>query len=304
MNVLVTGGAGFIGAHVVNALTARGHRPVVVDRLDSGRSRYLPDAREVPVIPLDVRNVDDVLAAVPPCDVVIHLAAQISVPVGETHPRLMAEDNVTGTVAALEIARALGAREFRFASTAAVYGDPGELLPVTERSRLNPLSFYGISKQSAELFCGHYCGMHGIVPVILRLANVYGPGQSAVGEGGVVSRFAERLLGSQPLVRHGDGEQTRDFVYVGDVAQAFCHRLGQTEALTVNIGTGLRTSVNQLGSEMARAAERPLHWTLEPPRLGDIRDSVFDPTTAQQWGFVATTALSAGLALTLSAWSA
>lgn len=303
MNVLVTGGAGFIGGHVASALTACGHHPVVVDRLDSGRSRYLPDSQEVPVFTLDVRNVDAVVAAIPPCDVVIHLAAQISVPIGENHPRLMAEDNVTGTVAALEIARAVGAREFRLASTAAIYGDPEGILPVTEGSRLAPLSFYGISKQSAELFCRHFCLRQDMVPVILRLANVYGPGQSATGEGGVVSQFADRLLRDQPLTRHGDGEQTRDFIYVGDVAQAFCHRLGESHALTVNIGTGMRTSVNQLGQEMARAAGRPLRWNVEPPRPGDIRDSVFDPATARQWGFVAGTSLSTGIAETLRAWA-
>jgi UDP-glucose 4-epimerase len=301
VRVLVTGGAGFIGAHVTEALLLAGHEPVVVDRLDRGRSPYLPDA--VALVPEDVRRVDAVVRAVAAADAVIHLAARVSVPEGEQDPLALVEDNVAGTMAALVLAERLGAREFRFASTAAVYGDPRGRLPLAERRALRPESFYGLSKQAGEDLVRRFGATRNITPVVLRLANVYGPGQTAAGEGGVVAQFCDRLARGLPLVRHGDGEQTRDFVYVGDVARAFVHRLGRGPAGTYNVGTGTATSVNRLGSLLAACAERPLAWEDAPPRPGDVRASVFDVRRSRRWGFAAAVALEEGLARTWEAWT-
>lgn len=300
MRVLVTGGAGFIGSHVVRHLLDEGHEPWVVDRLDSGRSAYLPD---VPLLIADVREWERVVRFCRSANIVLHLAAEASVPAGESNPLSMAEDNVAGTVAALMAAQQLGAQEFRLASTAAVYGDPKGHLPIRETHALRPLSFYGLSKQSAETFVARFSRTRGFTAVILRLANVYGPGQTAHGEGGVVANFCERIVHRLPLVRHGDGEQTRDFIYVGDVARAFVHRLGRSPSNSMNVGTGQRTSVNRLGEILATLAGVPLAWDQSPPRVGDIRDSVFDPAKAKRWGFTFETALMDGLRQTLEAWA-
>jgi UDP-glucose 4-epimerase len=301
VRVLVTGGAGFIGAHVTNALVRAGHAPVVVDRLDRGPSPYLPP--DVPLIVEDVRHVDAVVKAVGPVDAVVHLAARISVPEGEENPLPLVEDNVAGTMAALVVAERLGAREFRFASTAAVYGDPRGRLPLAERRRLRPESFYGLSKQAAEDLVRHFAQTRGMAAVILRLANVYGPGQTASGEGGVVAQFCDRLGRNLPLRRHGDGEQTRDFLYVADAARAFVHRLGEGTQGTYNVGTGTATSVNHLGALLAACAGRPLAWEDAPPRPGDVRASVFDVRLSRRWGYTAAVTLEEGLARTWEAWT-
>jgi UDP-glucose 4-epimerase len=299
VRVLVTGGAGFIGAHVVRALLAGGHEPVVLDRLDFGVSPLLP---HVPVVHGDVADPKTVLPKLPPVHAVIHLAAQISVPKAEAEPLGTVRDNVDGTVGAFSLALSLGAAEFRWASSAAVYGDPDGDLPLRETSPVRPQGIYGLTKWTGERLVDHLGRHHGLRVVTLRLANVYGPGQRTAGEGGVVARFVEALAAGDPLVREGDGEQTRDFIYVADVARAFVHRLGATPSLVLNIGTGEATSVNRLGELLAQVAERPLRWQAAPPRPADIRASVFDPDPARQWGFAATTPLTEGLRQTWMHW--
>jgi UDP-glucose 4-epimerase len=304
LRVVVTGGAGFLGAHVVRALIHEGHEPVVVDRLDHGRSAWLPAA--VPLIADDVRHWESAAQAVGTAEVVIHLAAQASVPAGERDPVRHVEDNVTGTAAALRLADAVEARGFRFASTAAVYGDPGAALPLREDAPLRPLSVYGIAKRAGEDLVAHWARTRGRAAVVLRPANIYGPGQSAGGEGGVVARFCERLARGAPLGRYGDGEQTRDFIYVGDAARAFVHRLDSLDPglLVLNLGTGRATTVNRLGACLGDIAGRPVTWEDLPPRAGDIRDSVFDVGALTTWGFVPATSLTAGLSATWEAWTA
>ena len=301
MRVLITGGAGFIGAHVVHALLDAGHHPVILDRLDFGVHPFLAGL-PVSLIEGDVTDPDAVVDGLERCDAVIHLAAQISVPFGESHPRQMMEDNVAGTAGALELAEAVGAREFRWASSAAVYGDPGGRLPVTEESPLAPESVYGLSKWAAEELVDHVGASRRITTVTLRLANVYGPGQRTAGEGGVVARFMDRLAEGAPFVREGDGRQTRDFIYVSDVARAFLHRLGSSPRVRLNIGTGEATSVNRLGELVARQENRTPMWEEAPPRPADIRDSVFDPGPAAFWGFRAEIPLAEGLRRTWERW--
>jgi UDP-glucose 4-epimerase len=301
MRVLVTGGAGFIGAHVVHALLDGGHHPVILDRLDFGVHPFLAGL-PLAIIEGDVTDPDAVVDALGRFDAVIHLAAQISVPFGESHPRQLMADNVAGTAGALELAEAVGAREFRWASSAAVYGDPQGRLPVTEESTVAPESFYGLSKWAGERAVEHFGSARGLCTVTLRLANVYGPGQRTAGEGGVVARFMDRLAEGAPFVREGDGQQTRDFIYVGDVARSFVHRLGASPSVLLNIGTGEATSINRLGELVAQQDNRSPRWEDAPPRPADIRDSVFDPEPAAFWGFRAETVLARGLQLTWEHW--
>jgi UDP-glucose 4-epimerase len=294
MRVVVTGGAGFLGAHVVRALLAGGHEPWVVDRLDHGVSPLFPD--RTPLIAEDVRTYRRWFSRIGSAGAVLHLAAQASVPEGEREPVSHLEDNVAGTAAALGLAAELGAGEFRLASSAAVYGNPGSPAPLTEDTPLQPVSVYGISKWTSELVVRHFVDTTPLHAVVLRPANIYGPGQSGGGEGGVVARFTEALATGRPLTRYGDGEQTRDFVYVEDTARAFVHRLGEATGFVVyQVGTGEATAVNRLGALLAQAAHRPLTWDNQPERPGDIRHSVFSTARAEAWGFRATVSLPDGL---------
>jgi UDP-glucose 4-epimerase len=298
LKIVVTGGAGFIGSWVVRKAAAMGHEVVVVDRLARGRAAPLPPG--TPLIAMDIRHPDRIAPAVGSADAVLHLAADASVPHGEAAPLLMAEDNLAGTAGALDLAERVGAREFRFASSAAVYGDPGPTLPISESAPTNPLSFYGWSKYAGEQWCRRFAATRGMGLVILRPGNVYGPGQDDSGEGGVVARFCERLRADEPLVREGTGEQVRDFIYVDDVASAFLHRLGEwpAEAAVFNLGTGEGVSINRLGAALAAIADKPLRWTGAPARAGDIFASVFDPARAGQWGFSPRVTLEEGLRAT------
>jgi UDP-glucose 4-epimerase len=246
----------------------------------------------------DVRHPEPLASAIGRADAVLHLAADASVPHGEKHPLALAEDNIAGTAGALELCERLGAHEFRFASSAAVYGDPGPHLPLDEAAPLAPLSFYGWSKWVAEQWCRRFAASRSLRLVVLRPGNVYGPGQDASGEGGVVARFCERLRQGAPLVREGTGEQVRDFIYVTDVARAFLHRLddeGPADPAVFNLGTGEGLTINRLGELLAEVAERPLTWCDAPTRAGDIFASVFNPERLFAWGFRPTVALAAGL---------
>ncbi len=300
MKLVVTGGAGFVGTHVVHAARALGHEVVVVDRLAPGPARPLPP--DVHLIAEDVRHPRRIAARVGRADVVMHLAADASVPHGERAPLAMAEDNVAGTAGALELAEAVQARQFRFVSSAAVYGDPGPRLPLHEGAPLAPLSFYGWSKWAGEAWCRRFAETRGLALVIFRPANIYGPGQNSSGEGGVVARFAERLASGAPLVREGSGEQVRDYIHVRDVATALLHRLGDpvppagdADAWLFNVGSGVGVTVNALGAALAAIAQRPLVWEPAPPRPGDIFASVFDTARLTGWGFCPTVPLPEGL---------
>ncbi len=298
MKIVVTGGAGFVGRHVVRAAAAAGHDVVAVDRRAPGAG-----IEAAAWIEEDVRYPERIAPAIGYADVVIHLAADASVPHGERAPLAMAEDNMAGTAGALELAEAVEARQFRFASSAAVYGDPAGQLPLTEDSPTAPLSFYGWSKWVGEQWCRRFAHTRGMELVIFRPGNIYGPGQDAAGEGGVVARFCERLRAGQPLVREGSGEQVRDYIHVSDVAGALLHRLGDpappwegTAGWLFNVGTGVGVTVNALGAVLAHIAEVPLEWQPEASRPGDIFASVFDPHRLAAWGRPAEVGLEQGLA--------
>ncbi|CAB1127842.1 UDP-glucose 4-epimerase [Candidatus Hydrogenisulfobacillus filiaventi] len=294
MRVVVTGGAGFIGSHLVPRLVARGHQVTVVDNLSAGRRERVPEGARLLVA--DVRLTAAWVPRLPEgADVLIHLAAQASVPLGEAHPREDFAANAEGTLAALEAALTLGVREVRFASSAAVYGDPARL-PVPEEAPTVPRSFYGVHKLLGEGLVAHWGERYGMRTVILRLANVYGPGQGVTGEGGVVAVFLDALRRGRLPVLHGDGRQTRDFVAVEDVAAAFLHRLGESPSVRVNVATGIGTSIGELWQQMAAlAGVDPARVRRGPARVGDIRHSRLDPERARAWGFAPRIRLEDGL---------
>ncbi len=304
MRVLVTGGAGFIGSHVVEALLQADHRVVVLDNLSGGLAELVTPPAQLVVG--DVRHPEDWSDQVPAVDAVIHLAAQVSVPRGEAEPLEDGSTNLMGTLKMLDWARAHGAREFRFASSAAVYGVPASV-PIDESAPLAPLAFYGLHKQAAEWDVRHFCELHQMAGIVFRLANVYGPRQRAEGEGAVVAAFAVALASGQVPVLHGDGGQSRDFIFVEDVARAFASGIGeQRRGATVNIGTERSTTVLDLWRQMAAVAERdPEAIRFGPARPGDIRHSVLAVSRAHEdLGFRSEISLTAGLAKTYAYFSA
>jgi UDP-glucose 4-epimerase len=270
MRAVVTGGAGFIGSHLVDALVARGDEVTVVDDLSTGRRENLAPAARL--VEHDIREPFDVDA-----DVVFHLAAQADVGTSVEQPVFDAEVNVLGTLRVLEAARAAGAA-LVFASTGgAIYGDVEA--PAGEDAPLAPVSPYGMAKLAAEGYVAGWRRLHGLRTAVLRFANVYGPRQSASLEGGVVAIFLERLAAGEETVIFGDGEQTRDFVHVDDVVAGLLAAAGR-DGGTFNIGTGVETSVTRLHALCRRACGIQAPPRHDPPRLGDARRSVLDVSRA------------------------
>ncbi|MFB9325195.1 NAD-dependent epimerase/dehydratase family protein [Paenibacillus aurantiacus] len=283
-NVIVTGGAGFIGSHIVDRLIADGHRVLVVDNLSTGDRRNVhPDAEWVELDLLHP-NLTDVFRSFRP-EVVLHEAASVSVAQSMQRPDKDAANNVTGTIYVLEACRAGGARKLVYASSAAVYGNPVSAL-LSERHPIRPQSYYGISKYAPEQYIRVAAETSGMDYTILRYSNVYGSRQGARGEGGVVSIFASRLRKDEPCVIFGDGQQTRDFVYVKDVAAANIAALTQGGGRTINVSSCIPTSINQLLRTMCGLMDKPFAPKYMPGRPGDIRDSLLDnalAATALDW---------------------
>lgn len=277
MRAVVTGGAGFIGSHVVDALVARGDEVCVVDSLVTGRRENVHERAGLRVA--DVREpLEGLFAEVRP-EAVFHLAAQADVRVSVERPSYDAEVNVLGTVRVLEAARAHGAQVI-FASTGgAIYGECEA--PAPESAPLRPLSPYGAAKLAAEEYLRTYNRLYGTAHVSLRYGNVYGPRQDPHGEAGVVAIFLGALARGEAPRIFGDGLQTRDYVYVGDVARATLAALGQ-EGGVFNVGTGRETSVVELYELCRRTAGSSLDAQPAPARLGELQRSVLDPTLAAE----------------------
>ena len=295
MRALVTGGAGFVGSHVVDALLARGDEVHVLDNLSTGSRENLAVGAELHE--LDVRDpaVEELGAQVRP-DVVLHLAAQADVGTSVERPAFDAEVNVLGTVHVLEAARASGARVVFASSGGAIYGECDEL--ATEDHARLPLSPYAVSKLAGEEYIAAWNRLHGTNHVVLRLANVYGPRQIPELEGGVVAIFLDRLAGGETAEIFGDGTYVRDFVHVSDVAAAFL-RAAETGTGTYNVGTGVATSILDLYRLCAAAAGVDGEPNFAPPRAEDLRRSVIDAGRAEgELGWRAATSLEDGLALT------
>ncbi|MBW3626809.1 MAG: GDP-mannose 4,6-dehydratase [Actinobacteria bacterium] len=290
MKALVTGGAGFIGSTLVDRLLAEGHVVDVVDNLSTGSLANLAEARadrghDLRVHQLDVRSpaVVELIGRRRP-DVVFHLAAQADVRVSVADPLLDAQVNVVGSLNVMEGARAAGCRKVVFASSGGtIYGDPDPAdLPVTELHPQQPLSPYGVAKKAVGDYLYAYRALHGLEFVVLALANVYGPRQDPHGEAGVVAIFAGKLLAGEVCTVYGDGRQTRDFVYVDDVVDAFVRAADRGSGLVCNIGTGVETSVLRLHQLMAGAAGVPrAAVSFAPARPGELARSALDPTRAR-----------------------
>jgi len=286
VKALVTGGAGFIGSTLVDRLVAEGHSVDVVDDLSTGSLANLAEARaeaghRVSFQRMDIRDPDvvEVVQRRQP-EVVFHLAAQADVRVSVERPAFDTEVNVLGSVNVLEGARRGGARKVVFASSGGtIYGEPEEL-PVRESHPQRPLSPYGAAKKAVADYLGVYRELHGLEFTALALANVYGPRQDPFGEAGVVSIFAGKLLAGEQCTIFGEGEQTRDFVYVDDVVDAFSRAATKGSGLLMNIGTGRETSVNDLYRTMASNAGVVAEPHYAPARPGELARSSLDPGRA------------------------
>lgn len=285
---LVTGAAGFIGSHLVDALLARNKRVVGFDNFSTGKQANLAAALHrdrFTLVTGDVRDEHAIQEACRKVNIVYHLAAASSVSESMRDPRKYHDINVTGTLNVLLAAVAAGAKRFVFTSSAAVYGRP-ETVPTHETAFANPLSPYGASKRAAELFCQAIGTANGLEARILRLFNVYGPRQPADDEGGVVSIFIRCAWARQPLIIFGDGQQTRDLIHVDDVVEALIRagRLPKVPSDPINIGTGRPVSIRELAEEIQRGCpNRGSEIVFRAPRPGDIKHSVAAIDRMQQF---------------------
>jgi UDP-glucose 4-epimerase len=308
MRMMVTGGAGFIGSALVDRLLAEGHEVDVLDDLSTGSLANLADARSAGARALTIHHLDvrtpeatELLAHRRP-EVIFHLAAQIDVRVSVQRPVFDAETNVLGTLRVLEGARLAGTERVVFAASGGtLYGEPEPAdLPLRESHPHRPLSPYGVSKKVGIDYLVAYRELHAVEFCALALANVYGPRQDPHGEAGVVAIFAERLVEQQPVTIYGTGAQTRDYVYVDDVVDAFARAAGRAGGLVCNIGTGQETSVNALYDTMARAAGVDAAPTHAPARPGELGRCSLDPGRAAiHLGWRPWTELAAGVGVVI-----
>jgi len=308
MRALVTGGAGFIGSNLVDALLERGDDVTVVDDLSTGRAENLAAAldRRAEFHRLDIREgerMTELFAAARP-EVVYHLAAQADVRKSIEDPAWDAAINVGGTINVLEAARRAGpARVVNTSTGGAIYGDV-DVMPTPETVEPRPMAAYGQSKECAERYCGWYTRLHGLSTVTLRYGNVYGPRQDPHGEAGVIAIFCGRLLeGRRPTI-FGDGLQTRDYTYVGDIVAANLTAAAHPDAHgAYNVGTGVESTVLEIVAavrEAAGVAPEDFEPEFAPARLGELERSSLDVTRARaELGFTAATDLVAGMRQTL-----
>jgi UDP-glucose 4-epimerase len=290
LRAIVTGGAGFIGSHVVDALMARGDDVIVLDDLSRGKRENVPNA---PVEVVDIR--EPLEGHFDGAEVCFHLAAQVDVRVAVQRPELDAQVNVLGTVNVLEAARRQGTQVV-FASTGgAIYGECDG--PAREDAPREPISPYGVSKLAGEEYLATFARLYDATHVSLRYANVYGPRQDPHGEAGVVAIFLGRLAAGEAPTIFGDGGQTRDYVYVGDVARATLAAVGKRGVF--NVGTGIETSVSELYELCRRAAGSELEAEHVDARLGEVQRSVLDASlAARELGWKPEVGLEEGLRLT------
>jgi UDP-glucose 4-epimerase len=311
MRALVTGGAGFIGSHVVDALLERGDEVAVLDDLSTGRRENLAAAIEsgAELIEADVADAAAVAGLIETRrpEVIFHLAGQIDVRVSISDPILDMRVNVGGTINLLEATRRVEGARIVFTSTGgAIYGegdwrDP----PLDETAECLPDAQYGQSKYASEGYLSLYHRLYDLSTISLRLGNVYGPRQDPLGEAGVVAIFCGALLDGRTPRIFGDGHQTRDYVYVGDIVDAMLVAARSRATGTFNIGTGLETSVLELGRMIAEALNRPFGPEMAPPRPGEVQRIAIDSSRAQrELGWRAETSLEEGLRRTVAALTA
>jgi len=306
VTVLITGGAGFIGSHVVDEFVTAGHEVIVVDNLSTGRRALVNPRALLYELSLSDDSLLEVFAQHQP-ELVCHHAAHVNVRRSIAEPVFDATQNLLGTLHLLEWARKTGVTKVIFASTGgAIYGEPLED-PVRETHPLQPISPYGGAKLACEQYLWMYGTNYGISSICLRYANVYGPRQNPEGEGGVVAVFCRKMVAGERPTVYGDGEQTRDFVYVADVAAAnlaaaerlAAHSAGEPLRLAVNIGTGEHVSVNRLTAHLRRILHVAAEPAYAPAKLGELRAiSLAADLATAELGWRPKASLSEGLALT------
>ncbi len=299
MRILVTGGAGFVGSHVVDAYVAAGHEVHVLDDLSTGRRDNLNDAATLHEMDIRAAELTDLVAALEP-EVINHHAAQASVKVSTKDPEYDLAVNGGGTANLALAAAAHGVRKIIYSSSGGTaYGQPA-VLPVPEGATLQPESPYGVSKLAGEEYLRMVARTAGLESTTLRYGNAFGPRQDPHGEAGVVAIFAERMLRAEPCTIDGDGEQQKDYVYVGDLARANVLALAAGSGGVFNLGTGRGTSVNALHRALQDATGDATTAVHGPPRPGDIRKIYVDATAARQaFGWEPEISLDEGLRLTI-----
>ena len=299
MKVLVTGGAGFIGSHLVDRLIQEGHEVVVVDNLSTGKRRNLNRAARFFKLDIQSSGLERVLRNERP-HMVMHLAAQMDVRKSVEDPMFDAQVNVLGTLNVLQQSIKHGVRKVVFSSSGgAIYGEQ-EIYPAPESHVTRPLSPYGVSKLCGEQYLSYYQRVNGLQIVSLRYANVYGPRQDPEGEAGVVAIFIQKLLNNEQAIVNGNGRQTRDFVYVEDVVEANLAAMGQDIQGTYNVGTGEETSVNDLLGILVRHTNSTCKEVHGPAKGGEQARSVIDSgKLRQELSWESRTELSEGLKRTV-----
>jgi UDP-glucose 4-epimerase len=283
MNVLVTGGAGFIGSHVVGVLLEAGHSVAIVDNLwehGGGRLENINPAARFYQVDIRSPELADVFDREHP-EGICHLAAQHSVAISTDNPRHDADVNILGLINLLQNATRVGTKKVVFSSSGATYGTVGKM-PIDEKTPQNPISPYGITKYASEFYFRFWKEMHGLDFTLLRYGNVYGPRQDPTGEAGVIAIFARRILLGEPVRIDWDGEQQKDYVYAGDVARANLLGLSRGSGEAFCIATGRGTSVNELYRKLVEISRNKVDVIHAPRRPGDIYLSYFDISKAKQ----------------------
>ncbi len=299
MNILVTGGAGFIGSNIVDAYIEQGHEVSVVDDLSTGSMDNLSQKAKFYQIDIRDQQIEKIFKE-NKFDVVNHLAAQIDVRHSVADPMFDASVNIVGTLNVLENCVKSGVKKVVFSSTGgAIYG-PQEYFPADEQHPTRPLSPYGVAKLSVEKYLFFYEGTHGLKYVVLRYANVYGPRQNPYGEAGVVAIFTAKMLKGEEVIINGDGKQTRDYVYVGDVVKANLLAVDYPESDVFNIGTATETDVNTIFRKLNSATKASLEEKHGPAMKGEQARSVIDYSKAKNlMGWEPGVSLDQGLRLTV-----
>ncbi len=272
MKILVTGGAGFIGSHLVKALVENNYEVLVIDNLSTGKREYLPESIEFYQRDITEKNAFEGIEGV---DTIIHLAAQVDARASVEDPLFDAQNNIIGTIACLEYARKTAVKKFVFASTCGVYGDQTDL-PIAESASTDPISAYGLSKLCAEQYIQYYHRIYNLDTAILRFANIYGPRQYRSENSGVISLFAHLVQENKPFTIFGDGKQTRDYLYVADVVSAIIATLSTRIASPINIGTSMQSHLLEVIDLMKKQAQIPIEIRFEEEKKGDIKYSCLD----------------------------